>query len=141
MNIQPLRPDFKMPAYGSTGAAAFDVFMPQAGTVGGHIPKNTIGLGFAAAVPAGHVALILPRSGVGIRNGLELSNTCGVIDEDYRGEWKAVLTTKGDGYLEWEKGERLLQVLIVPVVQVELNQVTELDSTDRGEGGFGSTGQ
>lgn len=113
--------------------------MPTAGCVTG-ITKM-IGLGFSAAVPPGHVALLLPRSSVGAKFGLELNNSCGVIDSDYRGEWKAALRTKSGIEYSWSAGERVLQFLVVPVATVSLEQVETLDETARGTGGFGSTGQ
>lgn len=96
-------------------------------------------LGFAAEVPVGHVALLLPRSGAGAKHGLALNNTVGVIDADYRGEWKACLRVKNTLPLSWEAGERLLQFVIVPVTTPELQVVESLETTERGEGGFGST--
>ena len=139
MRIQSLHTGFIMPTKGSDQAGAFDIYMPQAGSIyalgGVHL------LGFAAEVPAGHVALILPRSSVGAKYGLELINTCGVIDSDYRGEWKAALKTKsGTGY-SWEKGDRILQFLLVPVSSPSLELVESVSKTERGEGGFGSSGR
>ena len=93
--------------------------MPEAGWVC-TFDERAVTLGFAAAVPAGHVALLLPRSGVGVKAGLELNNTCGVIDSDYRGEWMAVLRLKRQRRFEWQADERVLQCLIVPVARVEL---------------------
>lgn len=142
MQIQPLHPDFRMPEYGSTDAAAFDLFMPAAGSC--HDDHVTcVALGFKAAVPAGHVALLVPRSGVGFKHGVELNNTVGVIDADYRGEWFAALRLKPckGHHLQWEAGDRLLQVMIVPVTRVILDRVSELSVTDRNEGGLGSTGK
>ncbi len=129
-----------MPTKGSIEAGAYDLYMPETGS----IPYNqtiTVGLGFAAAVPVGNVALLLPRSSTGAKFGVELNNTCGVIDSDYRGEWKAVLKTKSGLPFTWGKGERLLQFLVVPITQVTLEPVDSLDDTIRGTGGFGSTGQ
>ena len=100
-----------------------------------------VGLGFAAAVPPGHVALLLPRSSSGAKFGLELNNTCGVIDSDYRGEWKAKLRTKDGSIYSWAKDERVLQFLVVPVPVIVLEEVSTLDETVRGTGGFGSSGQ
>lgn len=128
-----------MPTLGTNGAGAFDIYMPE----GGSIPYNgviTVGLGFATEVPAGNVALLLPRSSTGAKFGVELNNTCGVIDSDYRGEWKAVLKTKNGLPYSWVKGDRLLQFLLVPVTQATLEAVDELDNTTRGSGGFGSSG-
>lgn len=140
MNIKQLHPNFIMPSKGTQGAGAFDIYMPESGSVSGDTP-TIVPLGFAAEVPAGHVALILPRSGVGSKLGVELNNTCGVIDSDYRGEWKAAIRLKDGGYHSWNTADRLLQFLIVPITNVELVLVPELDTTERGTGGFGSSGK
>ena len=128
-----------MPTKASDKAGAFDIYMPQAGEAKGD--NQLIGLGFAAAVPDGHVALLLPRSSAGAKHGVELNNTCGVIDADYRGEWKAAIKTKSGIPFSWNMGDRVLQFLVVPIANVTLNQVDSLDETARGEGGFGSTGK
>jgi dUTP pyrophosphatase len=140
MRIKPIHPNFSMPTKSTTGAGAFDIYMPHGGHVFGDIPTE-IPLGFAAEVPQNHVALILPRSGVGAKHGLELNNTCGVIDSDYRGEWKAFLRLKNGAHFSWKPNERLLQFLIVPVTQITLELAEELTSTDRNTGGFGSSGK
>ena len=127
-----------MPTKGSDQAGAHDIYMPEAGTATG--TSQLIGLGFSAAVPTGHVALLLPRSSTGAKFSLELNNTAGVIDSDYRGEWKAALRTKSGLPFTWDKGERVLQFLVVPVAQVTLELVDSLDATERGAGGFGSSG-
>ena len=140
MRIQAMHPNFVMPLKSTDGAGAFDVYMPEAGAVSGHLGKM-VGLGFAAEVPKGHIALLMPRSGVGAKHGLELNNTCGVIDSDYRGEWKASLKTKSGSPFRWETEERLLQFVIVPTKDVQLELADSLDETERGSGGFGHTGQ
>jgi dUTP pyrophosphatase len=139
MRIQPLHTSFIMPTKGSDQAGAFDIYMPTGGYVRGD--SAIIGLGFAAEVPTGYVALILPRSSTGAKFGLELNNTCGVIDSDYRGEWKAALKTKSGSQYEWQAGDRLLQFLVIPVRDVELELVESVSKTARGTGGFGSSGQ
>lgn len=139
MHIQSLHSAFIMPTKASDKAGAFDVYMPEAGTVSG--ASQMIGLGFAAAVPDGYVGLLLPRSSAGAKHGLELNNTCGVIDSDYRGEWKAAMRTKSGIPFSWNKGDRVLQFMIVPVATVTLKLVESLDETERGTGGFGSTGK
>lgn len=139
MNIKALHPNFKMPEKSRVESAGYDLFMPESG----FISPNTVrmvSLGFAAAIPEGYVGLLLPRSGVGAKKGLELNNTCGVIDADYRGEWMVALKTKSGSAFTWEAGERLIQLLIVPVAHFDLTQVEELDTTERGAGGFGSSG-
>lgn len=138
MRITAIHSGYIMPTKGTNGAGAFDIYMPIAGIANGI--SQLIGLGFAAAVPAGHVALLLPRSSSGAKFGLELNNTCGVIDSDYRGEWKAVIKTKSGLTFSWAAGDRVLQFLVVPVANITLEQVDSLDQTERGAGGFGSTG-
>lgn len=139
MQVKPLHPNFIMPVKATKGAGAFDIHMPEAGYIAG--TSKFIGLGFAAKVPENHVALLFPRSGAGAKYGVELNNTCGVIDSDYLGEWKAAMKTKSGLYFQWEAGERVLQFLIVPVADVTLELVTDLGTTERGEGGFGSSGK
>lgn len=140
MQIKKLHTALIMPTKGSDYAAGHDIYMPEAGKVFGAV-ASVIPLGFAAAVPEGFVALLLPRSGVGTKKGLELNNTCGVIDSDYRGEWKAAIRTKDGMPLSWEAGERLLQFLVLPIANVNLELVDELSDTVRGTGGFGSSGK
>lgn len=139
MRITAIHSGYIMPTKASIGAGAFDIYMPIGGIANGI--SRLIGLGFAAAVPVGHVALLLPRSSSGAKFGLELNNTCGVIDSDYRGEWKAAIKTKTGLNFSWEAGDRILQFMIVPVADVTLEQVDSLDETERGAGGFGSSGQ
>ena len=139
MLITAIHPQFQLPIKGSDQAGAFDIFMPEPGIATGI--STVIGLGFAAAVPVGHVALLLPRSSAGAKFGLELNNTCGVIDSDYRGEWRAAIRTKSGSPHLWAAGDRLLQFLVVPIYQVALELVDSLDATQRGFGGFGSTGK
>jgi len=140
MNVKPLHPNFQMPVRSSELAGGYDLFMPDGGLVPparGVVDK--IPLGFAAEVPEGHVALMLPRSSAG-KLGISLRNTCGVIDADYRGEWMVMLYSLGVSGYRFKAGERLVQFLIVPVATPGLMEVAELNETVRGEGGFGSTG-
>ena len=139
MRIKPISNNFIMPTKGSNDAGAIDLYMPEAGSVDG--TEKKFPLGFAAAIPKGYVGLLLPRSGTGAKHGLELNNTCGVIDADYRGEWIAVMRTKSGKEFSWQQGERVLQCVLVPVLSPTLEQVEDLDATDRGEGGFGSSGK
>lgn len=144
MQFKKLHPNFQLPTRSSTLAGGYDLYMPESGEYIGYIEDNSthamVGLGFSAAVPVGFVALILPRSGAGAKRGIELRNTVGVIDSDYRGEWMVAVTQKEGDPVEWEAGDRIYQYLLVPVAQFDPVLVEELPSTDRGEGGFGSTG-
>ncbi|QKE55124.1 dUTPase [Pseudomonas phage PAP02] len=139
MEIKQLSPNFIMPVRASDTAGGYDIFMPEGGVAYPNQP-TTVKLGFSAAVPEGHVALLLPRSGTGSKAGLRLRNTCGVIDSDYRGEWVAVVSTDREPF-HWKAGSRQIQMVIVPVATPELQLVEELSETNRGEGGFGSTGE
>lgn len=140
MRIKSLHPNFKMPVKSTKGAGAFDIYMPESGIAFGDSPTE-VPLGFAAEVPEGHVAMLFPRSGSGAKHGVELNNTCGIIDSDYRGEWKAFIRTKSGNHFSWNSNDRVLQFLIVPVLDVELEPVDDLNTTERGAGGFGSSGQ
>ena len=81
-----------------------------------------------------------PRSGLALKHGIAVPNTPGTIDSDYRGELKVVLINHGDGPFEIHRGDRVAQLVLAPVTQAAWQEVAELDETDRGEGGFGSTG-
>ena len=136
MKLKSFHPNFRMPARGSETAGAFDIFMPTHGQVSAE-PKK-FNLGFATEIPPGYVAQLLPRSGVGSK-GLRVVNTIGVIDADYRGEWMAVLENPL-GTTSWFEGDRILQFLLVPVGTPQLVLVDSLEETQRGSGGFGSSG-
>ena len=140
MEIRKLHSDLITPMRGTEGAAGYDLFMPEAGdNLGGY--SHLVGLGFAAKVPVGYVALILPRSSAGVKHGIRLGNTVGVIDSDYEGEWKVNIRTAPGKVVNWQAGERLFQFVVVPVGTPELVFVDEFStSSKRGAGGFGSTG-
>ncbi len=98
--------------------------------------------GIAIALPGPeYVALVYARSGLGIKHGIALSNGVGVIDSDYRGEIQVGLTNLSDKPYTIHPGDRIAQLVVTPVVLPQLEWVEELDDTDRGTGGFGSTGQ
>lgn len=140
MKFKQLHSNFQLPQRSSDAAGGLDILMPEDGRLKPG-EKLMVPLGFAAAIPRGYIALILPRSGVGAKKGLELINTCGVIDADYRGEWLAAMQLKpNQETLNWAAGDRLLQIVVVPVADITPVLVDELDETSRGSGGFGSTG-
>jgi len=143
MQFKQLHPNFQLPQRSSEQAGGYDLFMPKAGYLRENEVGNTelIGLGFSAAVPTGYVALILPRSGAGAKHGIELRISCGVIVADYRGEWMVAVKTKEGHEFGWAEGERLFQYVIVPAGISDPVLVDELDTTERGEGGFGSSGK
>jgi len=146
MELIKLHPDVILPERGSDGAAGYDIFMPSAGEIKERTswasPASVmVGLRFAMKVPVGCVALIVPRSGAGAKHGIALRNTVGVIDSDYEGEWKVAVTQKEGKGFSWAAGERLFQFVIVPCLTPEIKVVEQFsEASERGQGGFGSTG-
>ena len=135
--------DIPFPFYASAGAAAMDLHacidraVPLA--PGGRQPIPT---GIAIALPGpDYVALVFARSGLGVKHGVAPANCVGVIDSDYRGEILVGLQNSGSEPYVVNPGDRIAQLAVMPVIQAVLEQVDELDDTDRGTGGFGSTGQ
>ena len=130
-----------LPAYQSAGAAGMDVMAALAEPV--YLApgaRAAIPTGLSISVPAGYEAQIRPRSGLAFRHGLTVVNAPGTIDSDYRGEVKILLINLGAETIEISHGMRIAQMVIAPVVQASLQEVDSLSDTDRGAGGFGSTG-
>ena len=131
------------PYYASAGAAALDLHACLEGPV--TIPargRTVIPTGIAIALPSpAYVALVFARSGLGIKKGIALSNGVGVIDSDYRGEIRVGLQNSGSEDYTVQPGDRIAQLAVVPVLQVELEQAETLDETERGAGGLGATGR
>ena len=135
--------EIPFPYYASAGAAAMDLHAcleePVTIPAGG---RAAIPTGIAIALPsAAYVALVFARSGLGIRHGVALSNGVGVIDSDYRGEILVGLQNSGDADYVIQPADRIAQLMVVPVVQAQVKMVDQLDETQRGAGGFGSTGK
>lgn len=146
LKIKPLSPkigrEIPTPYYATPGSAAMDLHacIDQAVVVpaGG---RAVIPTGLAIALPsADYVALVYARSGLGIKHGIAPANCVGVIDSDYRGEIKVGLQNSGSEDYTVQPGDRIAQLMIAPVLQARLTLVDELDDTQRGAGGFGSTG-
>lgn len=146
LKIKPLSPkigrEIPAPYYATPGSAAMDLHacIDQAVVVpaGG---RAVIPTGLAIALPsADYVALVYARSGLGIKHGIAPANCVGVIDSDYRGEIKVGLQNSGSEDYTVQPGDRIAQLMIAPVIQARLTLVDELDDTQRGAGGFGSTG-
>ena len=102
--------------------------------------RDMIPTGLAIALPAGYEAQVRPRSGLAAKNGVTVLNTPGTVDADYRGEVKVILINLGDEDFVIERGMRIAQMVIAPVTQAAFSEVRSLSETDRGAGGFGSTG-
>ena len=147
LKIKALSPkigkDIPLPFYATPGSAAMDLHacMEQAVVIpaGG---RAVIPTGIAIALPsAGYVALVFARSGLGIKHGIAPANCVGVIDSDYRGEILVGLQNSGGTDFTIQPGDRIAQLMITPVVQASVQMVDDLDQTQRGAGGFGSTGK
>lgn len=140
IDIKKVIPQAKIPTYAKDGDAGLDLTAVRFERKGEYIEYNT---GLAIAIPEGYVGLIFPRSSVSNKDQ-HLANSVGVIDSGYRGEIKLRMkrtVNRGPEYLrkEYGEGERIAQLIIIPYPKIELQEVTELDSTERGDGGFGST--
>ncbi len=133
--------DLPAPSYQSAHAAAMDlhaaVDAPQTIEPG---RIALVGCGFAMALPAGYEAQVRPRSGLASRHGLTVVNSPGTIDADYRGEVKVALVNLGQAAVTIERGTRIAQLVVAPVTRVSWEAVEHLPETERGAGGFGSTG-
>jgi dUTP pyrophosphatase len=102
--------------------------------------RATVGTGVAVAIPEGHAGLVTPRSGLADRHGLGVVNAPGVVDSGYRGEIRVILVNHGSAPVSLSRGDRIAQLVVVPVAAGDLVEVTELPDSERGAGGFGSTG-
>ncbi|GLR91194.1 dUTP diphosphatase [Bradyrhizobium iriomotense] len=133
-----------LPAYQTQEAAGLDLMAavpenePLTLAPGKHALVPT---GLAIALPAGYEAQVRPRSGLAAKHGVTVLNSPGTIDADYRGEVKVILINHGDAPFAIKRGERIAQMVIAPVVQASLVPVATLSTTNRGAGGFGSTGR
>lgn len=132
-----------LPAYETAGAAGMDLRAavpadrPVTLKAGARMLVPT---GFVFEVPAGYEAQIRPRSGLAIKNGLTCLNSPGTVDSDYRGEVMVILANLGEADFVIERGMRIAQMVIAPITQVQVLEVEEQSETQRGAGGFGSTG-
>jgi dUTP pyrophosphatase len=128
-----------LPAYATAGAAGMDVLSAEEVTLGPGA-RHAVATGFALAIPPGYEIQVRPRSGLALKHGITLPNTPGTIDSDYRGELKIILINLGQEPFPIQRGDRIAQLVLAPVVLAEWHDVEKLDGTARGEGGFGSTG-
>ena len=130
-----------LPNYATPGAAGMDLLAAVPGPVTIEPGKRAlIPTGLAIALPPGFEMQVRPRSGLALRNGILLPNSPGTIDEDYRGEVQVILLNAGDAPFTVERGMRIAQAIVAPVVRAEWQEVEKLDDTSRSTGGFGSTG-
>lgn len=141
MKIRVKRVDTQaiIPKYQTAHSAGFDLHSIDDMTIE---PKSRaiIGTGLAFAIEHGYELQVRPRSGLALKHGVTVLNTPGTIDSDYRGEIKIVLINLGEEKFVIKKGDRVAQAIVKEVIQAAFSEVSELDTTARGEGGFGSTG-
>ena len=141
MNIKKLNEKAKIPTYGSEFSAGADLYacIDENVTIA---PGETkmIPTGLAMEIPVGYAGLIYARSGLASKKGLAPANKVGVVDADYRGEVMVALHNHSNEEKTIEPEERIAQLVVAPFLKVDFNEVDELNETDRGEGGFGSTG-
>ena len=135
--------EIPLPYYATAGAAAVDLHacIDQPETIPGNGGQVLIPTGLSVAIPAGHVGILASRSSMGVRNGVGLSNGIGVIDSDYRGPIRVGLYNLRSTPYTVQPGDRIAQLLVVPVARPEIEVVDALPETERGTGGFGSTGR
>ena len=131
--------DLPFPAYATAGSAGMDVMSAQDVTIEPGA-RHAVATGFAMAIPQGYEIQVRPRSGLAFRHGITVPNTPGTIDSDYRGELKVLLINHGPDAFHVRRGDRVAQLVLAPVVQAAWDEVEELGVTERGAGGFGSTG-
>lgn len=149
LKIKKLHPDAVIPKYQTAGASGFDLHALEDITIA-YGQTVLVKTGLSVAVEPGYELQVRPRSGLSLKTGLRVANAPGTVDADYRGEVCVIMTNTrnaiqaGTGFPAPEvikKGDRIAQGVICPVLQVEFVEVEDLDETDRGAGGYGSTGK
>ena len=139
--LRRLDPDLAIPAYATAGDAGADLVAAEAIILQPNGGRALVPTGAAIAIPAGYAGFVQPRSGLALRHGVTCLNTPGLIDSGYRGELKVLLVnTDPSEAFEIARGDRIAQLVIQRVEHANFVEVDELPDSDRGEGGFGSTG-
>ena len=139
VKIKKLSPEAVIPTYAKDGDAGMDMVATK--IINETLDSITYGTDIALEIPEGFVGLVFPRSSVR-KTDLSLTNSVGVIDSGYRGELQATFRKhKGVASSKYEVGDRICQIMIIPHPSIEFEEVEELNNTERGEGGFGSTGK
>jgi len=136
----PNNADLPLPAYETAGAAGMDLRAAES-VILKPGARHLIATGLAIALPQGFEAQVRPRSGLAVKHGVTVLNAPGTIDSDYRGEVKVPLINHGQDDFVIARGDRIAQMVIAPVTQASWSEVSVLDETARGAGGFGSSGQ
>jgi dUTP pyrophosphatase len=140
--VTRLDPRLSLPAYARAGDAGADLLAAENATLEPNGGRALVATGLAVAIPAGYAGFVQPRSGLALRHGVTCLNTPGIIDSGYRGELKVLLVnTDPTEPFEVTRGERIAQLVVQRVEHVQFVEVSELPETERGSGGFGSTGR
>ncbi|MEM8826130.1 MAG: dUTP diphosphatase [Pseudomonadota bacterium] len=132
--------ELPLPAYATAGAAGMDVVAAEDIDLAPGA-RHAVATGFAIAIPDGYEVQVRPRSGLALKHGISCLNSPGTIDSDYRGEVRVILANLGDEAFPVRRGERIAQLVPAPVLKADWREVDALEDTDRGAGGFGSTGR
>jgi len=140
LRIRRLDPDLPLPSYAHSGDAGLDLFAAESRTLA-PFERALVGTGIAIALPEGYAGFVQPRSGLALKRGLTFVNTPGLIDCHYRGEIKLIAINLDPAVpLVVQRGEKIAQLVIQRVETAVITEVDGLDDTERGDGGFGSTG-
>lgn len=139
LRFKLVHPDAQLPAYARPGDAGMDLKSVE-DTVVPRFGRALVKTGIVMQLPLGYEAQVRPRSGLALKHGVTVLNTPGTIDSGYRGEVGVILANFGDKDFAVAKGDRIAQLVIAPVTHAEVEATDVIDETDRGAGGFGSTG-
>ena len=140
LKVRLLEPGAVLPTRANDGDAGLDLRAAEPALLGPG-ERASIGTGIAVEIPDGHAGLVLPRSGLALRHGISMVNAPGLIDSGYRGELRVLLlNTDREAEFEIEPGARIAQLLITPFAALVPVEAVELSASERGEGGFGSSG-
>ena len=139
LRFRKIHPDAVLPSYAHPSDAGMDVRSVEDLTIAPG-KRALVHTGLVMLLPPMYEAQVRPRSGLSLKSGVTVLNTPGTIDSGYRGEVGVILANFGEADFQVKKGDKIAQIVIVPVTQPEIVETTEVDETDRGSGGFGSTG-
>ena len=139
VKFRKIDPEAALPSYAHPGDAGMDVRSVEESVIapGG---RRLVRTGLVMMLPPGYEAQVRPRSGLALKSGVTVLNTPGTIDEGYRGEVGVILANFGDAPFKVEKGAKIAQIVIAPCTRADIVETSEVDDTERGAGGFGSTG-
>ena len=139
LRFRKVHPDAVLPSYAHPSDAGMDVRSVEDLTIAPG-KRALVHTGLVMLLPPMYEAQVRPRSGLALKSGITVLNTPGTIDSGYRGEVGVILANFGEADFHVKKGDKIAQIVIAPVTQPEIVETTEVDETDRGSGGFGSTG-